>query len=217
MARQSKNISRTPYIIVFWEGESEEEYFKFMRQEFHEKANVKVHSKKGTFAMAKKAFSSKGDYGDEITYVDEIWLVFDTEPDLRQKWDEYWKIIKGIRKKCKHARVRLLMTKGCIEYFFLLHFEKTAPSIIMAADKEKVLKILKSKYCADYEKGDRKTTWKIAENYITGIKNGNWSLGRIEDKLAKAKDDDEKYQILYLTDSTFTNVQEAIEYLEGLL
>ena len=62
MARKTKNISRNKYIIVFWEGESEEEYFKFLRQEFHEKANVKVHSRKGIFAMAKKAFSSKGEY-----------------------------------------------------------------------------------------------------------------------------------------------------------
>ncbi len=216
MARQTKNISRNPYIIVFWEGESEEEYFKFMRQKFHEKANVKVHAKKGTFIMAKKAFSSKGEYGEDVPYVDEIWIVFDTEPDLRQKWDEYWDIVKSIRKKCKYARVRLLMTKGCIEYFFLLHFEKTAPSIIMPADKEKVLKNLKDKYCPAYEKGDRKTTREIAEKYETGMENGNWSLRRMEDKLSNVKSEEERYKILYFTDSTFTNVQEAIKYLEAL-
>ena len=27
-------------IFVFWEGESEQEYFKFVKQEFQEKANV---------------------------------------------------------------------------------------------------------------------------------------------------------------------------------
>lgn len=216
MARQTKNISRNPYIIVFWEGESEEEYFKFMRQEFHEKANVKIHSKKGIFAMAKKAFSLQGDYGDEVAYVDEIWFVFDTEPDLRQKWDEYWEIVKSIRKKCKNARVRLLMTKGCIEYFFLLHFERTAPSITMPYDKEKILKTLKSRYCPYYEKGNKKTTWEIAERYKSSIENGKWSLKRIDEELSRAKDEDERYKLLYFTDSTFTNAHEAIEYLEAL-
>ena len=216
MARKTKNISRNKYIIVFWEGESEEEYFKFLRQEFHEKANVKVHSRKGTFAMAKKVFSSKGEYGDDISYVDEIWFVFDTEPELRQKWNEYWKIVENIRKKCKNARVRLLMTKGCIEYFFLLHFEKTAPVIILPTDKEKVLRKLKSKYCGEYEKGDRKSTWEIAKKYCLAIENGNWSLNRIENEISLAKDEDERYKILYSTDSTFTNTQEAIEYLKSL-
>lgn len=216
MSRHTKNIARNPYIIVFWEGESEEEYFKFIRQEFHEKANVKVHSKKGTFVMAKKAFSHKGEYGDEASYVDEIWFVFDTEPELRQKWDEYWAMVKNIRKKCKNARVRFLMTKGCIEYFFLLHFEKSASVITLPSDKDKVLKKLKSKYCVGYEKGDKKSTWEIAKKYGVAIDNGNWALERIDDELSVAKDEDERYKILYFTDSTFTNVHEAIEYLKLL-
>lgn len=45
MARKSKNKSRKPYIIVFWEGESEEQYFKFLKDKFHENANLNVHSK----------------------------------------------------------------------------------------------------------------------------------------------------------------------------
>ena len=44
MARRSKNKSRNPYIIVFWEGESEEQYFKFLKDRFHEVANLNVHN-----------------------------------------------------------------------------------------------------------------------------------------------------------------------------
>ena len=108
------------------------------------------------------------------------------------------------------------MTKGCIEYFFLLHYEKYASTITTPADKEKILKNLKSRYCPGYEKGNKKATWEIAKNYITGIDNGNWSLRRIENELSKAKDGYEKYKILYFTDSTFTNAHEAIEYLRTL-
>ena len=101
---------------------------------------------------------------DDVWDVDEIWMVFDTEPDLRPKWDEYWGIVQNLRKKCKNARVRLLMTKGCVEYFFLLHYEKTSPMIISPADKDCVVdKLAGDKYCPGYKKGDQKTTYAIAE------------------------------------------------------
>ena len=217
MARQSKNLKRNPYIIVFWEGESEEQYMKYMRQAFHTKANLKVNAKKGVFEAAKKAFSPKGVYADEVKDVDEIWLVFDTEPDLRVKWDEYWGIVQGLRKKCKYARVRLLMTKGCVEYFFLLHYEKLAPSIVTTADKDAlVAKLSGENYCPGYKKGDQIATFKIASSYETGIENGKWSLKRIEDEFVGAYTEDEKYRVLDFTDSTFTNAHEAIEYLRDL-
>lgn len=217
MARQSKNLSRNPYIIVFWEGESEEQYMRYMRKHFHPKANVTVNSKKGVFEAAKKAFSAKGVYADDVKDVDEIWMVFDTEPNLRPKWDEYWGIVQNLRKKCKNARVRLLMTKGCVEYFLLLHYEKTAPMIISPVDKDSVVeKLAGDKYCPGYKKGDQKTTYEIAAKYETGIENGKWSLKRIEDELLGATTEDEKYKILYFTDSTFTNAHEAIEYLAAL-
>ena len=78
------------------------------------------------------------------------------------------------------------MTKGCIEYYFLLHYEKTQPLIVSVKDKEKVLKLLSTKYCPGYEKGDKDTTWEIAEHYEIAV---------------------------YFTDSTFTNVHEAVKHL----
>ena len=62
MARKSKNKSRIPYIIVFWEGESEKQYFMFLKDRFHENANLNIHRKKGLFGTADKAFSVKGVY-----------------------------------------------------------------------------------------------------------------------------------------------------------
>ena len=83
MARQTKARNKNHYIIVFWEGESEMAYMKFMRREFHEKANVKINKKRGVFQAAVKAFSTKGEYKDELKDIDEIWFLFDTEPDMR--------------------------------------------------------------------------------------------------------------------------------------
>lgn len=109
--------------------------------------------------------------------------------------------------------VNLYMTKGCIEYYFLLHYEKTQPLIVSVKDKEKVLKLLSTKYCSGYEKGDKDTTWEIAEHYETAVENGEWSLKRIADELEGTADENERIRRLYFTDSTFTNVHEAVKHL----
>lgn len=51
---------------------------------------------------------------------------------------------------------------------------------------------------------------------ILKVENGKWSLKRIEDEFVGTHTEDEKYRVLYFTDSTFTNAHEAIEYLRDL-
>ncbi len=216
MARKINTRERKPDIIVFWEGESEEVYMRFMRNEFHEYLNLTVNPQKGVFEAAKKAFSTSGIYSDDIALVDEIWFVFDTELELRNKWNEYSKIIHHLRKKCQNADIRLLMTKGCIEYYFMLHYEKLAPQIITSADKERILDELKKRHSANYKKGDTVSINEIAKHYPTVIENGNWSLKRIEDELEGITDNEERYHKLFITDQTFSNVHEGIEYLDNL-
>ena len=43
MARKINSRNRKPYIIIFWEGESEQVYMKYMRKKFHMSANLTVH------------------------------------------------------------------------------------------------------------------------------------------------------------------------------
>ena len=149
--------------------------------------------------------------------VDEIWIVFDTEVVMRKKWEENWDIVKSLRKKCKNAMVKLYMTKGCIEYYFLLHYEKIQPLIVTVQDKENLLKRLSSKeYCPGYKKGDKETTWKIAEKYETAIKNGEWCLKGITDEFEDISNEDAVTRELYFTDSTFTNTHRAVMHLIDL-
>lgn len=216
MARVRKERNRNPFIVVFWEGESEEAYMRFIRREFHEKANVTVNKKKGVFKASVKAFALKGEFYNVLSEIDEVWFVFDTEPDLRGKWEEYYSIIQKVRRLCKNARVRLLMTRGCIEYFFLLHYEKAAPMIAGPADKENIIRRLKDHYCSQYQKGDFVSISEIAVHYMTGVENGAWSLKRIQNEIGSIEDSDERNRKLFLTDSTFTNVHEGISYLLSL-
>lgn len=214
MARTSKNRSRKPYIIIFWEGQSEQEYFKYFRNQFHDSVNLNIHNKKGLFKTADKAFGNAGVYSNYKSEVDEIWLVFDTEVEMRPQWDTNWKIVTKLRKKCKNASVKLFMTKGCIEYFFLLHYEKTRPFIITAQDKDVILKRLSRKdYCENYKKGDKETTWKIAERYKIAIENGRWVMMEIADELEDSSSEDDIIKKLYFADFTFTNAFQAIEHL----
>lgn len=40
--------------------------------------------------------STKGEFYNDLSEIDEVWFVFDTEPDLRGKWEEYYSIIQNV-------------------------------------------------------------------------------------------------------------------------
>lgn len=216
MARKINERPRNPYIVVFWEGESEEVYMKFMRQKFHNCANVEVNRKKGLFHAAVKAFKPKGELYHARDVVDEIWFVFDTEDDIRGKWEEYVQIIKKLSRMNDYIKIRLLMTKGCIEYYFLLHYEKSSPTIQTPADKSNIEEELRKKYSACYRKGDKDSIYAIAENYKTAIENGKWCLKRLENEIGDLNASLERDRKLFCSDRTFSNVYEGIECLEKL-
>jgi hypothetical protein len=216
MARQQRKIKNTlPAVFVFWEGESEQEYMKYMKNHFISKAAITVHAQKGVFPTADKAFKNNPKYKSISSEIDEIWLFFDTEIEMKEKWDEYFAIIKRLRKLNNHIRVRLLMTKACIEYFLLLHFKKTAPKIELPSDKEHIKMEVKRRF-PSYEKGVKDTTWQIAELYKDAITNGKWSLQQCSEELPTLEETDERNRILFVGDMTFTTVHEALEFLESL-
>ncbi len=211
--RKRKNI--LPAIFVFWEGESEQEYIKFMKNHFQDKAVITVHSQKGVFHTAMKAFTNNQKYKNVSSEIDEIWLFFDTEAEHRNKWEEYYTIIKWLRKLNKHIKIRLLMTKACIEYFLLLHYKRTAPRVELPYEKEQILgEVLK--FVPVYEKGDKNSIWLIANEYKKAIEYGQWSLQQIRSELPTLDDTDERNRMLFIGDMTFTTVHEALLFLDAL-
>lgn len=214
MARQVKRREKNPYIIVFWEGESEEAYMKFLRKKFHAYANLTVHNQKGVFSAAKKSIlSSKGRYYADRKEIDQVWFIFDTEQDLKGKWGEFKEIINRLKKLHKEMLVRLLMTKGCIEYYFLLHYEQCAPLIESKSDKEHVQNRLERSYIPGYKKGDPEKIELIGQNYLNAIENGRWSLKRIEGEIGSMEQSEERDFRLFMTNSTFTTVHEGVQFL----
>ena len=216
MARKFQSAKKVIY--VFCEGESEQAYLHFLKDAFHDVAVLKYPKSTGVFEFALDKFTKDSKYRNNIDVVDEIWLFFDVEISEQDKWEKRYEIIKQLRnlKKKPKIRVRLLMTSACVEYWFLLHYKLTTPSLHTVADKERTLQQLRN-YVPDYKKGDEISTGKIAANYPTAIHNGEQVLSALlSDGLPSLEDTDERNQWLALSGKTFTTVQEAIEYLENL-
>lgn len=154
MARKIK-----PLIYVFWEGESEQAYAKFLKKIFEHVAIIKPYNVAGLFSAAVNAFNNNPRYRNNTDATDEIWFFFDTELDKANQWKANYKMINKLRKLRKtHIKVRLLMTTACLEYWLLLHYEKSAPAIATPEDKKHILEKVKL-HLPLYKKGDEESTF----------------------------------------------------------
>lgn len=207
-----------PLIFIFCEGESEQAYARFLKEHFSDVASIRYPASTGLFPEAESKFAKDPKYRDYAEVTDEIWFFFDVEEDERGKWQERYAIIQKLRKlrKKPNIRVRLLMTTACVEYWFMLHYQMMAPALTTVADKKRMLHELEQKV-PGYKKGDLQTTYKIAQEYPTAVKNGQRVLENLlGDGLPGLEDTDERNQWLHQSSKTFTTVHEAISYLVEL-
>lgn len=113
------------------------------------------------------------------------------------------------------AKVRLLMTSGCIEYWFMLHYKYYTPKLITVPEKEKVINEVK-KLIPTYVKGNSAATEKIAVNYQKAVENSKKTVkALLPDGLPGIDDTDVRNQWLNTKSVTFSNVYEAIEFLQN--
>lgn len=216
MARKIKPVK--PLIYVFWEGESEECYAKFLKQRFENAASIKLAGKKGLFADAEARFDKNPTYKNNIDVTDEVWFFFDVEEVDHQHWEARYKIVQKLRKlrKKPRIRVRLLMTTGCIEYWLMLHYDMMAPNLTTKPEKDHMEDLVKQRV-RKYKKGDWDSISQIAEQYPKAVENGKKTLANLRaDGLPTLEDTDKRNRWLHQSSKTFTTVQEAIEFLEGL-
>lgn len=99
---------------------------------------------------------------------------------------------------------------------YMLHYKYYTPKLITVPDKEKVINEVK-KLIPTYAKGDYVSTEKIAANYPVAIDNSKKTLkALVPDGLPGLEDTDIRNQWLNTKSVTFSNVYEAIEFLQGL-
>lgn len=205
-------------ICVFCEGESEQAYTDFLKRKFYDVAVFKRPSSTGLFDEADSRFKKDPKYRDYAGEFDEIWFFFDVEEKDVKNWSKRLEIIKRLRKlrKKPQIKVRLLMTTGCIEYWLMLHYKMFAPPLLSVPDKAKMLsQVVKEE--PTYKKGDYAATARIAEHYPVAVKNAGQVLQNLlGEGMLGLEDTDERNFWLCTKCKTFSTVQEAIVFLEGL-
>lgn len=216
MARKVQLRQAKKAIYVFWEGESEEAYSKALNKMFSAQAVIKTHREKGTFETARTFYRGNTAFKNALPEYDELWFFFDTEVDKADLWERNMKSLKEIKtaRRNNPITIRLLMTTGCVEYWFQLHYERIRPAIVSPADKVRVLNALLKKVPA-YTKGDLDVTSEIAQHYETAVDNGRWTLECLK-REGMPEDKDQRDQWLYQGKYTFTTVHEALEMLMDL-
>lgn len=75
---------------MFWEGESEEAYIKFLNKHFGDSAAIRPHREKGTFVTARAFFRGNRRFQSDVQELDELWFFFDTEVEKGGQWKENW-------------------------------------------------------------------------------------------------------------------------------
>lgn len=216
MPRKIKNTK--PHIYVFCEGESEQAYTDFLKENFEDVAVIKRPKNTGIFEYAKQKFQNDAIYKNNAEITDEIWFFYNVEKKDIGKVESRQKITAQLRKlRTKpNIKIRLLMTTACIEYWLMLHYKHFAPTIETEAEKINMLKSLIAKE-PTYQKGDKNAIAKIAANYKTAEKNAEKVLNNLlSDGLPTLEDTDERNIWLSKSSKTFSTVFEAIEYLENL-
>lgn len=217
MARKVEQRQPKKAIYVFWEGESEEAYTKALKRMFSAQAAIKPHREKGTFETARTFYRGNTAFQNAIPEYDELWFFFDTELDKADQWERNMSCLKDIvaARKRNPILIRLLMTTGCVEYWFQLHYERVRPAIATPADKVRVLNALQ-RHVPDYTKGDQAATDEIALGYKYAVENGRWTLECLKrDGMPEEKT--QRDQWLYQGRHTFTTVHEAVEMLMELV
>ena len=136
MARKVQQRKVKKAIYVFWEGESEEAYSKSLKRMFADQAVIKPHREKGTFDTARTFYRGNRAFQNDLPEYDELWFFFDTEISKADQWERNMKALKEIiaSRRKNPIRIRLLMSTGCVEYWFLLHYERVRPAIASPAE-----------------------------------------------------------------------------------
>lgn len=217
MARKTRGLDTKKAIYVFWEGESEQKYIRFLNREFSGKTTIRAHREKGLFSTAQAFYRGNARFKSDVSELDEIWFFFDTEVEKGDQWEESTKSLRQIiesRPKRNPIRIRLLMTSGCVEYWFLLHYKKIRPPISTPADKEKILRELK-KEISTYKKGDQSAIDEIAKKYPDAIENGRWCLSFLRGE-GMPEETEKRDAWLFQGTHTFTTVHEALDMLVSL-
>lgn len=229
--RTTRQVGQLRKVIhVFCEGPTETAYLKCLKPDYEKVVTFHFHQNTHSKELYEKAYLiMKNDKNSALSCgnADEFWFVFDIEPKHRSKFEAHQNYLEKIKSevKNKNLKFRFLLTSGCMEYWFMLHFEKTAPPMDLKQKDVQIKSLEKVLSLKSYKKGDEKQLIPLMAKKETACDNGAWCLSRLDD-LAKlddlskqgtlSKQEKERLKFFYESGVTFTTVHEAILFLEKL-
>jgi hypothetical protein len=167
MRKVRKNrIKARPNFALVVDGDTEVWYFQMLkRNERTLSVNIepKIPQKKSVIEQYELVKSLSEDYKTVFWIIDFDTIVKETREAKRGKetpLQEFLKYRKVINKE--YENVTIIVNNPCLEFWILLHFEKTSKYFIDCASAEKQLK----KYLKDYEKTRRYYTKQENDIYL---------------------------------------------------
>lgn len=130
--RKSRGKRINPTFYVFCEGQTEEEYVKFLRSKY--RIPIEINSKKAGDDISQRFINSY--LKTRTTHPkDQVFLMYDLD-------------VRGVLDKLHEIEGTLLLSNPCLELWFLLHHQDQRANI----SSENCLRSLRN-LCHDYEKG----------------------------------------------------------------
>ena len=172
MARKKRNISSKPTYVIVVDGETEVWYFQMLKRN---EPNLKINIKPEIASKKRKKLSDQYYRVLELkeTYTKVFWII-DLDVVIKESKEGGNNIqeLKNYLNDLKEFKdVIIILNNPCLEFWFLLHFEKTTKYFIQCSRTEKQLK----KHLPDYKKN---------RNYFT--KQNNDIYIRLKDRLEQA-------------------------------
>lgn len=153
MRKARKNrIKARPNFALLVDGDTEVWYFQMLKRNERTLAvNIepKIPQKKSVLEQYELVKSLSEDYKTVFWIIDFDTIVKETREAKRGKETPLQEFLKyrNVLKK-EYENVTIIVNNPCLEFWILLHFEKTSKYFIDCASAEKQLK----KYLKDYEK-----------------------------------------------------------------
>ncbi|WP_297452567.1 RloB family protein [Persephonella sp.] len=181
--RKKKNRELKDVILVYIEGETEEEYINFLKSKFRDKINIKIEPEfpkepQNLDRTLKEIKSKLKEVGISPIY----WIIdfdhFNNDINERRRFENFWNNAKNIKD------IKLLVNNPCIEFWFLLHLKYRDKSYTSCGEceedlkKEEIIlvnrkKEIKIKPFQNYKKGKFNEEIKtfLIENLYSAIEN----------------------------------------------
>jgi tRNA-dihydrouridine synthase len=174
-------------ILIVTEGETEKAYFDAIRKRWKLHSVVVVENPDCTDPVsllyhAEEKNRDKGIFGGGY---DTVWIVYDLEkPNSTDRRNQSQRVKDKITGKNYKQQFRLAISDPSFEFWYVLHFDKTAKNYTGADEVEKHLK----KYWDGYKKGtlSDKEIENILPKTLTAIENARWVREQLEGSNSKA-------------------------------